>query len=110
MQFQAGLAELAHRPHEHPGPEVRAADAEVDNVGDGPAVGAFKGAALHFIHETAHALASAAHVGHHVVALGEARVIGAKRHIDRKSTRLNSSHGYISYAVFCLKKKKKKNI
>src|SRR2546429_7637732 len=28
-------------------------------------------------------------------------------HPDRKSTRLNSSHGYISYAVFCLKKKKK---
>src|SRR2546429_3693831 len=27
------------------------------------------------------------------------------RHRDRKSTRLNSSHGYISYAVFCLKKK-----
>src|SRR2546422_2917836 len=32
-----------------------------------------------------------------------ARLIGS----DRKSTRLNSSHGYISYAVFCLKKKKK---
>src|SRR5687768_18142913 len=30
-----------------------------------------------------------------------------KDQIDRKSTRLNSSHGYISYAVFCLKKKKK---
>src|SRR2546429_1317666 len=29
---------------------------------------------------------------------------------DRKSTRLNSSHGYISYAVFCLKKKKQKRI
>src|SRR5687768_17859502 len=29
---------------------------------------------------------------------------------DRKSTRLNSSHGYISYAVFCLKKKKKNNL
>src|SRR5687768_17911704 len=29
---------------------------------------------------------------------------------DRKSTRLNSSHGYISYAVFCLKKKKKKKM
>src|SRR2546429_6270507 len=29
---------------------------------------------------------------------------------DRKSTRLNSSHGYISYAVFCLKKKKKRNV
>src|SRR2546429_4623930 len=28
---------------------------------------------------------------------------------DRKSTRLNSSHGYISYAVFCLKKKKHQN-
>src|SRR2546429_5031524 len=28
---------------------------------------------------------------------------------DRKSTRLNSSHGYISYAVFCLKKKKPQN-
>src|SRR2546422_6442265 len=32
---------------------------------------------------------------------GSARVVP-----DRKSTRLNSSHGYISYAVFCLKKKK----
>src|SRR5207244_9719340 len=29
------------------------------------------------------------------------------RHLDRKSTRLNSSHQIISYAVFCLKKKKK---
>src|SRR2546429_4021357 len=28
---------------------------------------------------------------------------------DRKSTRLNSSHGYISYAVFCLKKKNRKH-
>src|SRR2546422_6886060 len=34
-------------------------------------------------------------------ALGEGQERG-----DRKSTRLNSSHGYISYAVFCLKKKK----
>src|SRR2546429_6688052 len=30
---------------------------------------------------------------------------GARSEADRKSTRLNSSHGYISYAVFCLKKK-----
>src|SRR2546422_7961558 len=30
------------------------------------------------------------------------RILGSQ---DRKSTRLNSSHGYISYAVFCLKKK-----
>src|SRR2546422_7805364 len=41
------------------------------------------------------------------------RGMGAQQHVpaqverDRKSTRLNSSHGYISYAVFCLKKKKK---
>src|SRR3989449_2729395 len=33
--------------------------------------------------------------------------IQASTRSDRKSTRLNSSHGYISYAVFCLKKKKK---
>src|SRR2546430_13428340 len=29
-----------------------------------------------------------------------------RKHVDRKSTRLNSSHSQISYAVFCLKKKK----
>src|SRR5687768_17842810 len=36
---------------------------------------------------------------------------GHKLHVweDRKSTRLNSSHGYISYAVFCLKKKKSRH-
>src|SRR2546422_239640 len=33
--------------------------------------------------------------------------LGERGALDRKSTRLNSSHGYISYAVFCLKKKKK---
>src|SRR2546430_10121179 len=32
----------------------------------------------------------------------------AKRSLDRKSTRLNSSHSQISYAVFCLKKKKQR--
>src|SRR3989449_779587 len=38
-------------------------------------------------------------------------IVAAKRAgADRKSTRLNSSHGYISYAVFCLKKKKKNNM
>src|SRR2546429_2864805 len=57
--------------------------------------------------------------GHHVLAsddpgqghLGRCGVVGLG-HVpegpeDRKSTRLNSSHGYISYAVFCLKKKKR---
>src|SRR5947208_8034516 len=38
---------------------------------------------------------------------GEVRE-GAYADLDRKSTRLNSSHQIISYAVFCLKKKKKK--
>src|SRR6266480_335776 len=36
--------------------------------------------------------------------------LAAHAGVDRKSTRLNSSHMSISYAVFCLKKKKKKNI
>src|SRR3989449_7955510 len=43
-----------------------------------------------------------------VIAGGKLRGVGAPG-TDRKSTRLNSSHGYISYAVFCLKKKKTKN-
>src|SRR3989442_7340025 len=34
------------------------------------------------------------------------RVLDSEKNIDRKSTRLNSSHVRISYAVFCLKKKK----
>src|SRR5256884_7225106 len=41
------------------------------------------------------------------VAVAEVARLGS---VDRKSTRLNSSHGYISYAVFCLKKKKKSGI
>src|SRR5687768_18009190 len=47
---------------------------------------------------------------HHHRALLEAALTQQDRAVartDRKSTRLNSSHGYISYAVFCLKKKKK---
>src|SRR2546427_6454186 len=45
---------------------------------------------------------------------GAASQVGARQTLqiagDRKSTRLNSSHSQISYAVFCLKKKKKKRI
>src|SRR2546429_4442295 len=40
---------------------------------------------------------------------GKPTLVWGASGLDRKSTRLNSSHGYISYAVFCLKKKKKKN-
>src|SRR5689334_24230881 len=39
---------------------------------------------------------------------GQVQMIGDLQRRDRKSTRLNSSHSSISYAVFCLKKKKKK--
>src|SRR3712207_6857485 len=64
-------------------------------------------------------VAAAAHLLHHHV--GDARaLVGGDRDPhgrsvgnadprDRKSTRLNSSHANISYAVFCLKKKKKHN-
>src|SRR5207247_4825975 len=49
---------------------------------------------------------------YHVVILdnGRSAMLGAEFQdmLDRKSTRLNSSHEWISYAVFCLKKKKKK--
>src|SRR2546429_3516218 len=40
------------------------------------------------------------------VLLSSATLRRPRGFLDRKSTRLNSSHGYISYAVFCLKKKK----
>src|SRR5688572_32706512 len=54
------------------------------------------------------------HQGSVVVAQGPANrrtpmIPMARALLDRKSTRLNSSHSQISYAVFCLKKKKKKN-
>src|SRR2546427_1086088 len=50
--------------------------------------------------------------GHHVVQISNAiQILQAQRATgvreDRKSTRLNSSHSQISYAVFCLKKKKR---
>src|SRR3712207_7948362 len=45
--------------------------------------------------------------GHAVHAVALACGLGPVREEDRKSTRLNSSHANISYAVFCLKKKKK---
>src|SRR2546429_1648356 len=55
---------------------------------------------------------------YHVARKGLAQAVAAAMHLlqrlqalqpDRKSTRLNSSHGYISYAVFCLKKKIRQN-
>src|SRR2546422_3951242 len=48
--------------------------------------------------------------GHNIDTGRESGVVRSdSKGLDRKSTRLNSSHGYISYAVFCLKKKKKED-
>src|SRR2546426_6686897 len=62
--------------------------------------------------------AAASELAHQLVVWRQSRTQALKesRHVtwtgeqDRKSTRLNSSHLVISYAVFCLKKKKKTNI
>src|SRR2546422_8451199 len=58
-------------------------------------------------------LASVCDAGTRVMVIGRVNDVALYRELvrcgvseDRKSTRLNSSHGYISYAVFCLKKKK----
>src|SRR3712207_7614681 len=55
-----------------------------------------------------HALQLGVERGERRAVVGGHRLHGHARHLDRKSTRLNSSHANISYAVFCLKKKKKK--
>src|SRR5687768_18236841 len=71
----------------------------------------FRSAAQRRGRDGAEALLAALGVLHvHGVAVDWEKVLGASasKRVDRKSTRLNSSHGYISYAVFCLKKKKKK--
>src|SRR2546429_6753359 len=49
--------------------------------------------------------ATSANLGPGFDTLGLALQLYNRFDVDRKSTRLNSSHGYISYAVFCLKKK-----
>src|SRR3989449_6373084 len=54
-----------------------------------------------------HAFGSDEQKRHWLPKMASGEVIGCFGLTDRKSTRLNSSHGYISYAVFCLKKKKK---
>src|SRR3712207_8095118 len=53
------------------------------------------------------AVPRSAHPGRAQTGDGRAEALGRALLIDRKSTRLNSSHANISYAVFCLKKKKR---
>src|SRR5687768_18057214 len=50
-------------------------------------------------------LGARARLAHERVVRRHRPIRAQAHHLDRKSTRLNSSHGYISYAVFCLKKK-----
>src|SRR2546430_5986042 len=61
--------------------------------------------ALPISFEQLHEHVARGHMTGGAVGGGEQRPWG--RRVDRKSTRLNSSHSQISYAVFCLKKKKK---
>src|SRR5216684_1063403 len=107
---------LHHRAHEERIDEVvRVVDAEEDGAGPGDALGMphVDGAE----EEPDPEAAKEPHEGIEAVPLLHQRPrkrvnVAWKRPAcsmtDRKSTRLNSSHGYISYAVFCLKKKKRK--
>src|SRR3712207_8911010 len=54
--------------------------------------------------------ADASGIGAQVYDAAVAPLLHARQRRDRKSTRLNSSHANISYAVFCLKKKKRKEV
>src|SRR2546429_2665483 len=69
---------------------------QVDEVADRPRARGIVAHAEVKAHDTVHRW---------VVRNDRPRDEGRRRNEDRKSTRLNSSHGYISYAVFCLKKK-----
>src|SRR5687768_17856326 len=72
-------------------------------------VGAFlhdDAVAAHFLRQPGQRdLHAVVHLEHRAIDVGT-DVEGRRDGQDRKSTRLNSSHGYISYAVFCLKKKR----
>src|SRR3989449_6607224 len=70
----------------------RAADVEADHERRPRSLGLFRGRARHRAQPQDQC--------------GDATPHDAPPSTDRKSTRLNSSHGYISYAVFCLKKKR----
>src|SRR5690606_17466925 len=75
-----------------------------------PANGAFTSGTVIFRYADAHLMRAEAmmRLDNNGGALAEVNELRAMREEDRKSTRLNSSHVKISYAVFCLKKKKRK--
>src|SRR3712207_6863243 len=77
-----------------PEPEVSVAGAEVDDRSQPRGVADAGPVAVQRVHRETE-----------LRVLVEPDVLGTEPHGDRKSTRLNSSHANISYAVFCLKKK-----
>src|SRR5688572_21929038 len=101
-----GLPQLA-RPH---GPRIVAQDVE-RRVGKRVGGGKRASSRPRLRHDVEHAAAVPAcddrHTAHERFGGGKAESLtGGRKVQDRKSTRLNSSHSQISYAVFCLKKKK----
>src|SRR2546429_9175918 len=95
---------------------IRTRNAEMTLQAPGPSNGAFRQGILTEVLNPKTALfflsfipqfVAPAH-GHAFFQFALLGAISVSLNTDRKSTRLNSSHGYISYAVFCLKKKKKK--
>src|SRR6266481_8173646 len=107
-----GRETVRHRPRLGQSPERRVAqnrgrtpalsDRSLPRQGDGPE---YPGAALRERHVRAD-LESRSHRSCADHRRREARRRPSRQFLDRKSTRLNSSHSSISYAVFCLKKKK----
>src|SRR3712207_7166760 len=67
------------------------------------AVALMIGAVMGLMHMLRERMVSFGHIGGGMALLG---LVAYAAQLDRKSTRLNSSHANISYAVFCLKKKK----
>src|SRR5206468_6058720 len=106
------FAQLATRYSDDPGSKVQGGSLGLSQRGQ--FVQAFEDAAWQLEPGAVSAVVKSP-FGYHIIRrppLGEVRAAFASgvedRATDRKSTRLNSSHDQISYAVFCLKKKKKK--
>src|SRR5258708_21880474 len=82
------------------------------DVGEGRRRALFEGQGAQLVHGRAagrrSALSAADHARRAAGTAGDARLPHLRLERDRKSTRLNSSHQIISYAVFCLKKKKQR--
>src|SRR5688500_19261619 len=93
----------AHHPHPHSFPTRRSSDLMVNPEGPAHRAGLAHGEEIQAVDETP----VAGKTYEQVVKMIRGEPGTTVKLTDRKSTRLNSSHLVISYAVFCLKKKKK---